>query len=182
MQHGGVTAHSDALGSRHLVVLGLMASGKTALATVLAQRLDRPLHDSDADIEAATGRTVRELAAADGPEAMHEREAAHLLDALAAEPPAVIAAAASTVDRGECRRAMGNALVVWLDVPTDVLAARFASRPHRPDFGRPVAELLREQHARRGPLFEAVADVVLRYDADAAAEAYAEAVLAAAEH
>ena len=173
---------STPLGSRHLVVLGLMASGKTALATVLAQRLDRPLHDSDADIEAMTGRTVRDLAAAEGAEAMHEREAAHLLDALTSTTPAVIAAAASTVERDECRRAMGNALVAWLDIPTPVLAARFASRPHRPDFGRPIAELLADQRARRGPWFEEVADVVLRYDADAAAEAYAEAVLEAAEH
>jgi shikimate kinase len=166
------------LGSRHLVVLGLMASGKTALATELAHRLDRPLHDSDTDIEAATGRTVRELAATEGPDAMHDREAAQLLDALATTAPAVIAAAASTVERVECRRAMAAALVVWLDVPTDVLAARFASRPHRPDFGRPVAELLAQQRARRGPLFEAVAGVVLRNDGDVAPEVLVEQVLA----
>jgi shikimate kinase len=170
------------LGSRHVVVLGLMASGKTALATALAQRLDRPLRDSDVDIEAATGRTVRELAAAGGPDAMHDREAAHLLDALATTAPAVIAAAASTVERDECRHAMAAALVVWLDVPTAVLAARFASRPHRPDFGRPVRELLADQRARRGPFFEAVADIVLRGDAEATAEVLAEAVLAAAPH
>ena len=179
MQHGGVTALPTPLGRRHVVVLGLMASGKTALATVLAQWLGRPLRDSDADIEAATGHTVRDLAATEGPDAMHEREAAHVLDALATTAPAVIAAAASTVERDECREAMGAALVVWLDVPTDVLAARFASRPHRPDFGRPVAELLAEQRARRGPLFEAVADVVLRNDGDATPDALAEGVLAA---
>ena len=160
--------------------MGLMGSGKTAVATVLATRLHRALRDSDTDIEAATGRTVRELAASEGIDAMHDREAAHLLDALAGRDPYVVAVAASTIERADCRDALDPAFVVWLDVAPAVLAERFASRAHRPDFGRPVAELLLEQRARRGPLFESVADLVLRDDS-AAPDAFADVVLAAVE-
>jgi shikimate kinase len=167
------------LASRHVVVVGLMASGKTSVAAALAARLGRELRDSDADIAAATGRSVRELAATEGPDAMHDREAAHLLRALAADERAVIAAAASTIERDDCRRALAaRAVTVWLDVATDVLAARFAAGGHRPDFGRPVVQLLADQRARRAPLFAGSADVVVR-DPDASPVEIADAVLAA---
>ena len=168
------------LASRSIVVIGLMGSGKSAVASRLAARLGRVLRDSDADIEAATGRTVRELATSEGVTAMHDREAAHLLDALAEHDPVVVAAAGSTIERADCRQALGRAAVVWLDVVPTVLAARFASRPHRPDFGRPVAALLAEQQERRGPLYASVADIVLR-DSAATPDALADAVLDAIE-
>ena len=68
---------------RHVVLVGLMGAGKTTVGRRLAARLGWPWHDSDADIEAATGMTVRELRDRDGVDAMHDLEAAQLLQALA---------------------------------------------------------------------------------------------------
>ena len=67
---------------RHIVIAGLMGAGKSTTGRALAERLGRVWHDSDAEIEAATGRTVRELRDAEGVDAMHAREAAQLLVAL----------------------------------------------------------------------------------------------------
>ncbi len=47
--------------ARHVVLVGLMGSGKTTVGRLLAARLGRPLVDSDAVIEGTTGRTVREI-------------------------------------------------------------------------------------------------------------------------
>jgi shikimate kinase len=152
---------ADALAGRHVVVLGLMASGKTSFGRELAGRLGRPLRDSDPDIEAVAGADVRTLAATEGVAAMHEREAQHLLGALASAVPSVVTAAASIIDREECRAALAGAATVWLDVAPSVLARRFDAGAHRPTFGRPVSELLVEQHRRRAPLFAGVATVVL---------------------
>jgi len=152
----------------HIVVLGLMGAGKSTVATALGARLSWPVRDSDADIEALTGRTGRSLAAdpAEGVEALHRLEEAVLLGALAAEQPTVIAAAGWVVESPRCRAAMARrAEVIWLDVPVDVLAARMATGQHRRSMS--LADL-EATAAHRGPLFAAVAD--FRLDAGEPAE------------
>lgn len=145
-----------------VVVLGLMGAGKSTLATLLADALDRPLRDSDVDIQATSGRTASAISRDDGPDALHDLEARHLLDALAEVPPVVVAAAASTVERPGCREALrASAFVAWLDADPAVLAARFASGPHRPLLGADVPAMLRDQDTRRRPLFSEVADLRL---------------------
>ena len=119
----------------HVVLVGLMGSGKTTTGRILARRLRRPLFDSDQLVEARTGRTVREIFEADGEDAYRTLETAALLDALAEPEPAVIAAAGGVVIREENRRALrdAGALVVWLQ-----------GRPRRADrSGRPAAPIAR---------------------------------------
>lgn len=142
------------------MVLGLMGAGKTTLATALAAALQRPLHDSDADIEDDTGMEAADIAEGhEGRSRLHDLEAEHLRDALQ-EGPGVIAAAASAIDRPALRAALERAFVIWLDAPPDVLAERFSSNPHRPVYGDPYKVLNRHDRERR-PHFEAVADIVL---------------------
>ena len=145
----------------HLIVIGLMGTGKTTLGRVLAARLALPLRDSDAAIERETGRTVRELAAIEGHDAMHEREAESLLEALAEPTRTVICAAASTIEREECRVALRRAFVVWLHADPDIVAGRFGPGDHRPRFGLQPADLLERQVRQRSALFAAVADLSL---------------------
>src|SRR4029453_18251755 len=73
--------------TRHLVVVGPMAVGKTTLAEALAGWSGRPLRDSGADPGAARGVTGRELAESEGVEALHLWEADHLRLSLADPTP-----------------------------------------------------------------------------------------------
>ncbi len=153
---------------RHIVVVGLMGAGKTEVGRRLAGHLHRPWRDSDRDIEATTGLTVRQLGERDGVDAMHRLEAEHLRDALADPKPNVISAAASTVDVPECRDALtaSDVAVVWLRASPEVLARRFASSDkHRPEFGDSPIQFLTEQAARRDPLFASLDPVVIDVDA-----------------
>jgi shikimate kinase len=163
----------------HIVVVGLMGAGKTEVGRRLAARLGLPWRDSDRDIEAKTGLTVRELRDRDGVDAMHAREAAQLHEALADPEPSVISAAASTVDVPECREALlaPDVAVVWLRASPEVLARRFASSDkHRPEFGDSPLQFLTEQAARRDPLFTSLDPVVVDVDAMRPPEAVARAL------
>ena len=49
-----------------VVMVGMMGSGKTAIGTALARRLDVPFRDSDHELEEAANMTVAEVFARDG--------------------------------------------------------------------------------------------------------------------
>jgi len=158
----------EGVAPRHVVVVGLMGAGKTAVGRRLARGLGRPWRDSDRDIEASTGLTVRQLRDRDGVDAMHALEARHLLDALAEPGPSVISAAASTVEVPACRSAMTapDVAVVWLRATPRVLARRFRSAElHRPEFGDSPEAFLTDQAARREPLFASLEPIVIDVDA-----------------
>jgi shikimate kinase len=151
---------------QHLVLVGLMGSGKTTVASIAARRLGRHVIDSDAVIERATGRTVREIFEADGEDAFRSFETAALLDALANPEPAVIAAAGGVVLRDENRTALknANAQVVWLCASPDLLVERALSGAHRPLLDDDPPGTLRRMHLEREPLYREVADAIVEVD------------------
>ena len=143
-----------------------MGSGKSSVGSRLAAALGWPLRDSDVDIEARDGRTVRELREDLGTDAMHAIEVAHLLSALAAEGSSVICPAAYVADDDACLLALSapDVAVVFLTTQPEVAARRFTSGGHRPWYGEDPAVFLAEQAARRYPRFRSVNPVELATD------------------
>lgn len=144
---------------KHIAVIGLMGVGKTTTAEALAAELGLTVRDSDRDIEAQTGRSGREIAATDGVPALHRLEADVLLSALAADQRSIITAAGSTIESAECRAALAErATVVWLSLPTEVVASRLRAGTHR----RAMSDdELRALVDRRRPLFTEAADLIV---------------------
>jgi shikimate kinase len=151
------------ISERHIVLVGLMGSGKTTVGRLLADRLGRPLIDTDAAVEASAGRTVREIWLSDGEAAYRVLENGIVVDALASTEPAVIAAAGGVVLSAENRRILNesDAVVVWLSADADQLVARALTGGHRPLLDDDPQGTLRAMAVDREALYREVADHVV---------------------
>jgi len=121
--------------SRPIVLIGLVAAGKTTVGRLLAARLDLPFFDNDDALFRRTGGRARDIAERDGPAALHALEADALVAAVEAGTPAVVGAAAGAVLEPAAVAALRECLVVYLRVDPEVLVLRMqaeADDGHRP--------------------------------------------------
>jgi shikimate kinase len=151
---------------QHVVLVGLMGTGKSTVGRVLADRLGRRLLDSDMVIEEITGRTVRQIFLDDGEPAFRVLETQVLIDALAEPVPAVIAAAGGVVMSAQNRAALHDApaKVVWLRAEPAYLVDRVRAGGHRPAIDDDPAGTLRRMHETREPWYREVADMIVTVD------------------
>jgi shikimate kinase len=184
---------SVVLSTRHLVLVGLMGSGKTTVGRSLAARLGRPFVDNDLALLERTGRTAREIADAEGADALHRHEAEALVDALGKPEPAVVAAAAAAPFEPITAPALRAQAVVYLRASPAVLAARLAraaaTDQHRPFVGDPIAgdpiagdnarAVLDEQFEQRDAGYRELATLTVDADADGRYEAVVDEISAA---
>ncbi|MGH9186980.1 MAG: shikimate kinase [Acidimicrobiales bacterium] len=161
----------------HVVLVGLMGSGKTTVGRIVARRLGRPFVDSDAQVEAGAGRTVREIWVAEGEPAFRRLEAAALRAAVEAGEASVIAAAGGVVlDPGNRKLLRGAGAVVWLRGDAELLATRAERGEHRPLLDTDPVGTLRAMAAARQDLYREVADHVVPIDARSPDELAAEII------
>src|SRR5205814_2192350 len=147
---------------RHIVLIGMMGSGKTTVGGRLARRLDRPFVDSDVQVEQRTARTVREIFETDGEAAYRILESEVLAEALASEEPAVIAAAGGTIlDPNNRRRMKDFGTVVFLEAAPADLVRRVGGQDHRPLLRDDPAGVLAQMDRDRRHLYEETADLVV---------------------
>ena len=151
---------------RHIVLVGLMGSGKSTVGRSLAARLHRPLLDSDELIEARYARTVREIFQTDGEAAFREIESTVLAECLASPVPAVIAAAGGVVLGAENRAALraSGARVVWLRANVAILLERVTTGGHRPLLDNDPQGVLNKMSEDREALYREVADAIVSVD------------------
>jgi shikimate kinase len=151
---------------QHLVLVGMMAVGKTTVSRIIGERLHREVIDSDQVIEARTGRTVREIFEHDGEAAFRALETEALLDALARPEPAVIAAAGGVVLSATNRAALRDApaKVVWLCAEPSTLVERIRPGGHRPLLDGDPAGTLQRMFTDRADLYREVADAIVTVD------------------
>jgi shikimate kinase len=148
---------------RHVVLVGLMGTGKTTVGRRLAKELQWPFADADEQLELRAGRSIPVIFREEGEAAFRRLESDVLADLLARAHPLVVAAGGGVVTRTENRALLGHrAFVVWLRASAPFLAARtdLTHRPLLAGAADPTAALQR-LIVERGPLYQGVADAVV---------------------
>lgn len=114
-----------------------MASGKSTVGPLLAEKLDLEFIDLDLLIEAKAGCAIAALIEREGEERFREIETQTLREAVS-RGAAIIAPGGGAITRGENRELMSRlGITVWLDAPFDLCWFRIrkdgATRPLAPD-------------------------------------------------
>ena len=139
---------TTALGTRSIVLVGMMGAGKSTIGRRLSARLRLPF--LDAEIEAAAGMSIPDIFETHGEPQFRDGEArviARLLDS----GPAVLATGGGAFMREETRSRIGaKAVSIWLKADADIIMRRVKRRADRPllqtaDPSATVGRLMRER-------------------------------------
>ncbi|MET0274638.1 MAG: shikimate kinase [Phenylobacterium sp.] len=146
---------------RTIALVGLMGVGKSSVGRRLANALELPFRDADAEVEAAAGRSIPDIFADLGEPAFREGERrviARLLDL----PPHVLATGGGAFIHPETRKLIkAKAVSVWLKTDLEVLARRVGRKDNRPLLtGKDPLTVLRDLAEVRYPAY-AEADVTV---------------------
>ena len=146
---------------QRIFLIGYRATGKTAVAQLLADKLGWGWTDADDSLEQQFKRSIQQIFLDEGEAGFRAKEAA-VLETLAGLKNEVIATGGGIILRAENRARLRTGKVVWLTAPAEVLwqrmqqdAATIQRRPNLLHGGlAEVTELLRV----REPLYAECAD------------------------
>ncbi len=137
--------------SRPLILVGMMAVGKTHIGKMLARDLQKDFYDADAEIERAAQMTITEIFEQYGEIAFRDGEH-RVIKRLLAKKECVIATGGGAFMDAQTRAHIKDTGVsIWLNVGQEELLKRIAKSPHkRPllagaDKEQKISDLLNER-------------------------------------
>lgn len=150
-----------ALGTRPIVLVGLMGCGKSSIGKRLAAKLNLPFVDADEEIERAAAKSINEIFADHGEAHFRDGER-RVIGRLLANGAQVLATGGGAFINPETRAKIGEAgISVWLKAELPVLMRRVLKRDTRPLLrsGDPEA-VMRDLMEKRYPIY-AEADITV---------------------
>ena len=138
-----------------VVLVGPMGAGKTTVAGLLGDAWDLPVRDTDADIEATTGREISDIFVESGEDHFRDLEAAAVAAALA-EHDGVLALGGGAVLRPETRELLAGLPVVFLRVGLSDAVKRVGLGVGRPLLLGNVRARIKALLDERTPVYESV--------------------------
>jgi shikimate kinase len=153
----------SSLGSRSIVLTGMMGVGKSSIGRRLGARLGVPFVDADSEIEKAAGMSITDIFERHG-EADFRNGEARVIARLLEGGPQVLATGGGAVMNADTRALIkAKGVSIWLHAEFDVLVRRISKRRHeRPmlQTADPMATL-RELLVAREPIY-AQADLTVQ--------------------
>lgn len=121
-----------ALGTRNLVLVGLMGAGKSSVGRLVAHQLGIPFVDTDIEIERVSRMTIAELFEAYGEDEFRALETRVIKRLLKGGPRVVSTGGGAFINDRTRRHVKRSGLSVWLKADLDVLWERVNKRDTRP--------------------------------------------------
>ncbi|BAQ64192.1 shikimate kinase [Geminocystis sp. NIES-3709] len=121
----------DILRGLDVYLIGMMGSGKTTIGKLLAEKLNYRFLDTDSIIETVTHKTINEIFAEEGEASFRQLES-DILREISAYTRTVIATGGGIILCQDNWSHLRDGMVIWLDVPVDVLVKRLADDDTRP--------------------------------------------------
>jgi shikimate kinase len=154
---------------RNIFLVGPMGAGKSTIGRHLAQMLHLEFHDSDQEIESRTGADIAWVFDVEGEEGFRRRETQVVAD-LTEKQGIVLATGGGSIQSKDIRNNLSaRGIVVYLETTIDKQVARTQRDKRRPllqvDDPREVLENLA---TIRNPLYEEIADVIVKTDEQSA--------------
>jgi shikimate kinase len=150
-------------GSPAVVIVGPPGSGKSTVGRAVAEQLGLGFRDTDADVEAASGKSIPDIFVQDGEEAFRAREREAVADAVA-EHPGVLSLGGGAVIDPATREVLRSCTVVYLRVGLAEGLKRVGMAASRPVLALNPRAQYRSLLERRSPLYEEVASVTVDTD------------------
>ena len=115
-----------------LWLIGMMGSGKSAVARVLAARTDRAFLDTDKLVEAFAGRSIGELFVQEGEHAFRLRESEAIAAAASSGDVVVATGGGAVLLASNVASMKSSGPVIWLRAEPVTLASRIGDQSRRP--------------------------------------------------
>ena len=147
-----------------VVLVGVPGAGKSTVGRALAGRLGVGFRDTDADVEAGTGRRIADIFVESGEPEFRALEAAAVATALAEHPGVLALGGGAVMDPGTRARLAGRP-VVWLRVGLAAASQRAGLGVARPVLLGNVRAQMKALMDSRAPLYAEVARLTVDTDA-----------------
>lgn len=162
-----------------VVMVGMMGAGKTAVGRALAEILDVPFLDSDAEIEAAANMSVQEIFSRDGEDFFRKKEA-QVIGRLLDSHQGILSTGGGAYLADANRAAISEkGVAVWLDADLGLLWQRVRHKDTRPLLRtKNPRQTLADIYHTRVPIY-ALSDLSVKANAKYSIEEMAECVILA---
>lgn len=146
-----------------VVLVGVMGAGKSTVGRMLADRLGRPLRDTDEDIVEAAGKPISEIFIDEGEDHFRALEKAAVESALE-DHDGVLALGGGAILAPETRELLRGHRVVYLEVGLADAVNRVGLGAGRPLLALNPRATLKHLLDQRRPLYSEVATITVATD------------------
>ena len=120
------------MGKKNLVLLGMMAAGKTTLGKIVAKKQGLEFIDTDKSIEKKNLMTVAEIFKKKGEDFFRMEEQSEVLKSLEKSKSVIALGGGAFINKILRENILKNSISIWLDVKLDTLEKRVKWNEKRP--------------------------------------------------